>query len=221
MRCVRIWFDKTGEVKYISHLDLMRCFTRAIRRAKIPLWFTEGFNPRPYMQFALPLSLGMQSVCESVDIRIEGEITKSEIKNRLSAVMPEGLEIKAVTDPVFDPKYITYGEFDIAFTGAQNAEELKRLIDDSLTASEFIVEKMGKKGRHKELKQINLIEHIKSAQTKIRDGAVLCTIVLHAGGSTNVNPSLFSEKICELYSKPLSVDIIRKKLLLENMQPFE
>ena len=86
MRCVRIWFDKLGEVRYISHLDLMRCFTRAIRRAKIPLWFTEGFNPRPYMQFALPLSLGMQSVCESVDIRVEGEITNGEIEKKLREI---------------------------------------------------------------------------------------------------------------------------------------
>lgn len=220
MRCVRIWFDKLGEVRYISHLDLMRCFTRAIRRAKIPLWFTEGFNPRPYMQFALPLSLGMQSVCESVDIRIEGEITNKEIEEKLRAVMPEGLDIKSVTEPVTDPKYITYGEFDIIFSGAENPDNLKALIDKSLTESEFIVEKMGKKGRHKELKQINLIEHMKSAETKISGESVICTMVLHAGGSTNVNPSLFSDKITEMSGQELTVNIIRKKLLLENMEEF-
>lgn len=220
MRCVRIWFDKTGEVKYISHLDLMRCFTRAIRRAKIPLWFTEGFNPRPYMQFALPLSLGMQSVCESVDIRIEGEITNAEIEKKLSAVMPVGLEIKSVTEPQTDPKYITFGEFDIIFSGSLNPEELKSLIDESLMQSEFTVEKMGKKGRHKELKQINLIEHLKSAETKITGNDVICTVILHAGGSTNVNPSLFSDKIALMSGQDLTIDIIRKKLLLENMEEF-
>ena len=60
MRCVRVWFHKTGPIRYISHLDLMRTMTRAIRRSRIPLWYTEGFNPHPYMTFALPLSLGMQ-----------------------------------------------------------------------------------------------------------------------------------------------------------------
>ena len=64
MRCVRVWFHKTGPIRYISHLDLMRTMTRAIRRSGIDLWYTEGFNPHPYMTFALPLSLGMQSVCE-------------------------------------------------------------------------------------------------------------------------------------------------------------
>lgn len=220
MRCVRIWFDKLGEVRYISHLDLMRCFTRAIRRAKIPLWFTEGFNPRPYMQFALPLSLGMQSVCESVDIRIEGEITNGEIENKLRAVMPEGINIKKVTEPEFDPKYIAFGEFDIIFSGAKDPLKIKKLIDDSLTQSEFIVEKMGKKGRHKELKQINLIENMKSAETKISGDDVICTIVLRAGGSANVNPSLFSDKIAEIYGEAVTVNIIRKKLLLESMEEF-
>lgn len=220
MRLVRIWFDKTGEVRYISHLDLMRCFTRAIRRAKIPLWFTEGFNPRPYMQFALPLSLGMQSVCESVDIRIEGEISDSEIERRLRAVMPAGLDIKKVTSAQYDAKYITFGEFDIVFSGAQNVKTLKELIDTSLTSSEFTVEKIGKKGRNKELKQINLIEHINGAETKINGNDVICTLVLHAGGSTNINPSLFSDKIQELYGEELSVLITRKKLFLENMEEF-
>ncbi|MGN1348345.1 MAG: TIGR03936 family radical SAM-associated protein, partial [Acutalibacteraceae bacterium] len=207
-------------VRYISHLDLMRCFTRAIRRARIPLWFTEGFNPRPYMQFALPLSLGMQSVCESVDIRIEGEITNGEIEKKLREAMPEGINIKKVTEPEFDPKYIAFGEFDIIFSGAKDPLKVKKLIDDSLTQNEFIIEKMGKKGRHKELKQINLIENMKSAETKISGGDVICTIVLRAGGSTNVNPSLFSDKIAEIYGEAVTVNIIRKKLLLESMEEF-
>ena len=57
MRDVRIRFAKTGKAKYISHLDLTRCFARAIFRAQIPLWFTEGFNPRPYMNFTSPRRL--------------------------------------------------------------------------------------------------------------------------------------------------------------------
>lgn len=220
MRCVRIWFDKTGDARYISHLDLMRSFTRAIRRAEIPLWFTEGFNPRPYMQFALPLSLGMQSVCESVDIRIEGEITDFEIKKRLKAVMPAGLTVKKVTEPEFNPKFIAYGEFDIIFSEVKDIDRLKNLIDTSLIQDEFIIQKLGKKGRDKELKQINLIEHIKAAQTKITDNAVICTLILHAGGNENINPSLFSDKICDIFGEEICVDIIRKKLFLENMEEF-
>ena len=70
MREVRLKFSKTGQAKYISHLDTNRVFSRAFSRAKINLWYTEGFNPRPYMSFSLPLSLGVESLCENVDIRI-------------------------------------------------------------------------------------------------------------------------------------------------------
>ena len=56
---IRIFFEKVGVARYISHLDLMRNFERAMRRADIPFWYTEGFNPRPFLTFALPLSLGV------------------------------------------------------------------------------------------------------------------------------------------------------------------
>lgn len=221
MRCVRIWFDKLGEVKYISHLDLMRCFTRAIRRAKIPLWYTEGFNPHPYMQFALPLSLGMQSVCESVDIRIEGDMSDEEILERLKSTMPKGINIKSITVPEYDPKKITYGDFSVTFTSASDTDKLEKLIADSLNAESLIVEKLGKKGRQKVMKQIDLKEHIKKSQVT-RDGdKVICRLVLPAGSTVNINPSLFSDKIAELYGEVLTVDIMRNSLLVENMKEFK
>lgn len=221
MRCVRIWFDKLGDVKYISHLDLMRCFTRAMRRAKIPLWYTEGFNPHPYMQFALPLSLGMQSVCESVDIRIEGDISDTEILEKLKATMPVGINIKGITEPKYDPKKITYGDFSLVFSGSSDPDRLEKLISDSLKAESFIVEKLGKKGRQKVMKQIDLKEHIRQAEVK-RDGEdIICQLILPAGSTVNINPSLFSDKIIEIYGEMLTVDIMRNRLLIENMKEFK
>ena len=62
-REVRIRFSKTGQAKYISHLDINRVFARTFARAGVKIWFTEGFNPHPYMSFSLPLSLGVESYC--------------------------------------------------------------------------------------------------------------------------------------------------------------
>ena len=67
---LRVFYEKTGRAKYISHLDINRCMQRALRRAEIPVWYTEGFNPHPYTTFALPLSLGYESLCETMDLRI-------------------------------------------------------------------------------------------------------------------------------------------------------
>ena len=148
MRCVRVWFKKMGMSRYVSHLDLMRAMTRSVRRAGVPLWYTEGYNPHPYLTFALPLSLGMESLYESMDMRIEGESTNEEIFDLLKGAMPPGIEIVSVDDPVDDPKTIAYGEFDLLFD-CEDADSLKELIEAMLSKDELIVQKLGKQGRKK------------------------------------------------------------------------
>ena len=219
MRCVRIWFKKMGMSRYVSHLDLMRAMTRAIRRANVPLWYTEGFNPHPYMTFSLPLSLGMESLCESMDIRIEGESTNEEIYGMLVGSMPPGIEIISVDEPVTDPKHIAFGEFDVLFDCGKRAAEVKALIEDMLSKDELIVQKLGKKGRHKVLKDINLIEFIKSYSVSAMGERVKLTIVLPAGSVTNVNPSLLADEVVK-NAGDISYTIIRKKLMTENMTTF-
>lgn len=217
MRIVRIWFEKTGMSRYISHLDLMRTMTRAIRRSKIPLWYTEGFNPHPYMAFTLPLSLGMESRCESMDIKIEGEITNDEIFSMLCPVMPDGLTITKVTDPVLDPKFVCFGKFEIEFE-TENGEELSEKIKDMLSQDELIVQKLGKKGHRKVWKDINLIEFIHSYEINITSGSLILSIVLPAGSATNVNPDLLAKKIAE--EENLLYIIRRKDLLTKDMKSF-
>ncbi len=220
MRCVRVWFKKMGMSRYVSHLDLMRAMSRTVRRANLPLWYTEGFNPHPYMTFALPLSLGMESLCESVDIRIEGESTNEELFDMLKGSMPPGIDIISVDDPVYDQKHIAIGEFDIFFDCEKDTEAVARLIKQSLEGNELIVQKLGKKGRHKVLKDINLIEFVKSYDISVILNKVRLTIFLPAGSTTNVNPSLLADEIVKRYSKELSYSIVRKALYLENMEKF-
>ena len=90
---VRLFFTKTGFAKYISHLDLMRCMSRAVKRAGIPLWYTEGFNPHLFMTFARPLSLGQESLCEVVDVRLVGEMTFKDIQTRLNETLPKDITV--------------------------------------------------------------------------------------------------------------------------------
>ena len=79
---VRMSFEKTGMAKFISHLDTVRCITRAMKRACVPIWFTEGFNPHAFLTFAMPLSLGFESYCETVDFRLMEEVDLEELKER-------------------------------------------------------------------------------------------------------------------------------------------
>lgn len=220
MRCVRVWFKKMGMSRYVSHLDLMRAMTRAIRRAKVPLWYTEGFNPHPYMTFSLPLSLGMESLCESMDIRIEGDSTNEDIFHMLEHSMPPGIEILSVDEPVYDPKMICYGEFDILFDCEDRADEVKNIVEEMLTRDELIVQKLGKKGRHKVLKDINLIEFIKSYNISAKGERVKLNLVLPAGSVTNVNPSLLADEIVK-NAGDINYTIIRRQLMTETMDKFK
>ena len=218
MRVVRIWFTKTGLSRFISHLDLMRTMTRALRRSSVPLWYTEGFNPHPYLAFALPLSLGMESECESMDIKIEGEVTNEEVFSSLSAVMPDGLKILSVTDPVMDPKVISFGRFEIDFE-TEDPPSLKAKIDKTLSGSELIVQKLGKKGRRKVLKDVNLIEHIKSFSIDCGENVLRLSVTLPAGSRENINPELLAKKIAE--EDGLAYGIKRLALLTEKLENFE
>ncbi|MDD5944582.1 MAG: TIGR03936 family radical SAM-associated protein [Clostridia bacterium] len=89
----RIKYAKGPEMRFVSHLDLMRLFQRAVRRAGIPIGYSHGFNPHQLMSFGNPLSLGMTSVAEYCDMELEKEMDADEIADRLRAVMNDGIEI--------------------------------------------------------------------------------------------------------------------------------
>jgi len=90
---IRVKFVRDEEVKYISHLDLMKMFDRALRRAKIPMAYSQGFNPHPHMVFGLPLSVGVTSESEYADFELENDIEPGEFTQRLNPNLPEGIRI--------------------------------------------------------------------------------------------------------------------------------
>ena len=93
----RLLFEKTGRGVWISHLDLMRLFQRAFKRADLPLTHTQGFNPRASVSIALPLSVGVESVCELLDFELDGQtVSCDEICNRLNNALVDGVKVLEV-----------------------------------------------------------------------------------------------------------------------------
>lgn len=197
MREVRLRFSKQGRLKYISHLDINRAMSRAFKRAEIPLWYTEGFNPHPYMSFSLPLSLGVESLCESVDIRIVSSITNDEIKNRMNSVLPEGLKVLDVYDDFYDNGEISYSDYVYKFQFDDNALALEK-IKSILDGDEILALKKGKQGRKKVFKETNIKSFIDKYNISIRDDIVVLNIRLLAGTDKNLNPSLLFDTIIRL-----------------------
>lgn len=94
---LRALFQKTADAVYISHLDLMRVFQRAFARADLHLTHSQGFNPRPSVSIAMPLSVGVESRCELLDFELDGQnIPCDQIRDRLNAVMIPGVRVLQV-----------------------------------------------------------------------------------------------------------------------------
>lgn len=214
MREVRLRFSKTGRLKYISHLDINRAMSRALKRAQIPLWYTEGFNPHPYMSFSLPLSLGVESLCESVDLRIIGDITNDEIKNRLNNVLPQDIKIVDVYDDFRDNSEIVYSDYVYKFEFKDNEVAFEK-IKNVLSSDEIIALKKGKQGRKRVMKETNIKSFIDKYSISIRNDVIVLNIRLLAGPEKNLNPSLLFDTIIRLIDMDFEWKSIARISLLD------
>lgn len=197
MREIRLRFSKTGQAKYISHLDTNRVFSRAFARAKLNLWFTQGFNPHPYMSFSLPLSLGVESLCENVDIRILDDISNDEVKKRVNDALPHGIRILDVYDDFMDCHEIVYSDYVYKFEFLDNEKALEK-IKEVLQSDTIMAQKKGKQGKRRVLKETDIKQFIEKYSISIRDNQIVLNIRLLAGPDKNLNPSLLFDTIIRL-----------------------
>lgn len=144
----RLLFEKTGNAVYISHLDLMRLFQRAFKRAGLPLTHTHGFNPRPSVSIALPMSVGVESKCELLDFDLEGEkVPCEEILRRLNEVLVDGVRGLQVYEDGGKIKNLSY--LDCLVTMEYDRpipEDAARQIEELFHREEVLVEKKSKNG---------------------------------------------------------------------------
>ena len=219
MNSVRLWYKKSGLAVYTSHLDMNRCFTRAVRRAGIPLWYTEGFNPHPYLTFLLPLPLGTAGEREPLDIRTVEDISAEEIKKRLNAVLPEGLEIVDVTEARDKANEIVTASYEITarFESEAEAENFAKTVTDIIGTGTLEAEKRSKRG----IKTVNLCEFVRSFDAKAdRNSAVIHTVLL-TGTQQNLNAGLLEETLEKAAdTHPETLTIVRKEIYKENNELF-
>lgn len=212
---VRMRFEKTGLARYISHLDLMRCFERTLRRADIPFWFTEGFNPRPFLTFALPLSLGYSGLREAVDIKLTEDMSEDELERRLNTALPYGLRIIKASEPVHKPKDIMFSDYRIVFEG----RDLSGALSDRLGADEI---KALKKNKKKQLVELDIKRMIKGYSVSTSGNDTVLEITLASGCAETCNPALVYGPVLEAADMDEGiVDVTRRDILLEDDTSFE
>lgn len=215
----RLVFEKTGRAKYISHLDLMRCFQRAFKRAGIPLWYTQGFNPHAYLMFPLALSLGTDSSVEILDIALTEQLPFDELRDKMNTSMPEGLRIVSAGEPVMKHTEIVFAEYEVDFSvKGQTGDETARCFSDFLSQEKIEVEKRSKK------RGANLVDikpHINLLSISSEGEYARVSLRLPAGSEFNLNTNVvfeafeafFGGRIDMIYTK-------RTKILTRSLENF-
>lgn len=202
----RALFVKTGNAVWISHLDLMRLFQRAFKRAGLPLTHTQGFNPRPSVSIALPLSVGIESRCELLDFDLEGEkVSNDRILKALNENLVEGIRIVQVYDGFSKIKNLAF--LDCVLTLEYDsgipegcAEQLRALF----SKDEVTVEKRTKNGPKME----NIIPMIKKLEITAEDAHVLELRARVCCQNPTLNPMQMAVAI-EQYLPELKADFVK------------
>ena len=195
-----IKFRKGEQVRFVSHLDMLRLFQRAFRRARLPLAFSQGFNPHPLMSFATALSVGFTSEGEYLDVILTEPYPVEKLKNEVNSTLPVGVEILEVIDAGDFKASLTslmrYADYDIElrFPEEVGAGELETVIN-GLLAGGIVVDKKTKSGIKPTdirplLAELRLVEHSGSSARLFMRG------VLAADGG--LNPELLLK---ELYKR--------------------
>ncbi len=221
MITIRSRFYKKGDMVFISHLDLIRVFERAVRRANIPVAYTQGFNPRPIIAFATALSVGVSSEGEYIDIQLSEKMDADLFKENLNNVLPEGLQIiksiaisnkeQSLMSVISSSTYLV----KLKVNDITSKEYIEELISKLLNCESIIQIKQKKNRSRKrnkkpEFREINIRPLIKSIELfSVDKDEVILKMHLAAGSENNLKPEIVIDKLCELTDLSITADETR------------
>ncbi|NLB78476.1 MAG: DUF2344 domain-containing protein [Clostridiaceae bacterium] len=227
-KALRFKFLRGQELKYIAHLDVLRVFERAIKRVKIPVAYTQGFNPRQKLVFGLPMSIGLTSDSEYADIELAEDMEPEDFIAQLNDGLPEGLKVEeAVAQTTRDNimNQITAARYEIVFEvkEPQSHFEMDTMVYNLLKEEEISVIKKSKKGP----RPVNIRPLIYSmSANKIDGNKFRLEAFLSAGAENNLRADLLMKAFSQ--ESKLGIDIVsmhRKALYAstynEWKNPFE
>lgn len=213
---IRIFYSKKGRAKYISHLDITRCMQRSLKRAGLPVWYTQGFNPHMYMTFALPLPLGYDSEYEVMDLRMTKKLDFETIKDRLNRALPPDIRVLRVADQIHKPQEIAKASYEVTFLW-EDPNTLSDAFDEFIKSKEILVMKRTKKG----MKQVDLKPEFTVLGKEVGKDTV-CYKILTTAGQKNFNPTLLTDHFLEQSDfDGVRTKVVRKQIFLEDGSVFQ
>ena len=209
-------YGRDDRVKYISHLDFVRLFHRTVRRTGIPFMFSQGFNPHPIMTVAQPLSVGVTSECEYMNVGFDGDFSESELKDKINAALPPGYFILAAKK-VETKKEIDLTKLDRAVYIVEVECEGDIDVDDFLANKELKVMKKSKSG----IKESDIRPYIYEIKYLKKENNIITFEMCIAVGSVyNLKSETVidaMEKYCDGF-KPIFCSVHRKSMRCGNKE---
>jgi len=194
-------------VKYISHLDFLRCVNRSFKRAKIPVKYSNGFNPHVLLNIALPCPVGVSSVCEMLDIELYEKMDTSLIKEKLASALPVGIEVIDVCERLGKKDFfeISSALYDVSFKSDKEID-----INKFVNEPEFLIEKKSKRG----VKEVNIKDFVKKMELTEKNGNVYkLSIIIDAGSKSNLKSELLLNAMQSYYdAKFCDILTLRKEI---------
>ena len=181
---LRVKFFKKGNLQYISHLDLVRTMMKIIVRSKLPLWYTEGFNPKPKINFAAPLSTGVESECEFMDIRLTERMSPEDAKLRLNENMTSEMQVIDAYYPEEKMTALEWLGYSIRINCLGVSDSLAASCRNVLSRPELPILKKTKSGEA----IVDIKPLIKSAEVFLDGGELCLNVILSANQSAFLNP---------------------------------
>jgi len=224
MMIIRAKFKKVNDLIYISHLDLMRLFQRALRRAGIPVKYSEGFNPHPKLSFATALTLGVSSDGEYMDVELDSYVEIQEFIERLNNVLPEGIRVlnaEYVQDKNSIMSLIRWSSYviEIPLTEEISKENVEAKISKLLNMDEILMIKEKRKGKKITIKQEDIRDKIRDLFVLVHDNnRIVLKTTLMTGSVGNLKPELLVEaliKYTDIKAIKEDVNIHRLELYIE------
>ena len=224
---VRFKFRKVGNLQYISHLDLQKAMGRVLVRAKVPLWYSKGFNPHPKLIFALPLSVGAQSECEYLDVRVERATPPDELLEHINFELTEELRFLDAYYAETKLEDIYWAEYDISITTAGADEKMAQDVKDILCAEQLMIIKKRKKDGKITVSETDIAPFARDVNVSLDGGEIRMNLKLSASINQthpHINPesliSVLKEKLGILSGDPMQEEysIIRKRVLLSDAE---
>ncbi len=197
---------------FISHLDLNRTMTAAFLRSKLPIYYSQGFNPHPKIVFSQPLPVGVSSDCEYMDFSVTEEIDCKEIVDTMNKVMPNGIRFLDCYEPNSKFKDIMWAKYEFVFE-IEPDEDLIEEIKNSLSSS-VVVEKKSKSGiKTVDISPLMDVNTITNKDNKLIIELTLCCDELNFVGP-NIPIKYLIEKFPQL--NDIEYTIKRKNVLLND-----